>query len=100
MAFHPLERLSHLHDGYSKAFTIAGTPLLLIQDQGRRFLIANRCPHQQVPLEGSSITGGAIQCRYHGMRFDLITGQTQDGCMESLQFFPIAYDGNTLGVDL
>lgn len=100
MAFYPLERLVHLYDGYRQAFVVNGTPLLLIQNQGRCYLIYNQCPHQQAPLHQGSLHNGLLQCPTHGMRFDLQTGTTSDGCAGRLQFLPIRYDGATLGVDL
>jgi len=100
MAFYTLERLLNLYDGYRRAFMVAGKPLLLIQEQGKRVLILNQCPHMQAPMERGSIQDGLIQCPVHGMRFDLLSGKALGECQERLQFLAIAYDGNTLGVNL
>jgi len=100
MAFYALERLINLYDGYRRPFVVAGQPLLLIQEEGRRVIILNQCPHLQAPLERGSIHDGFIQCPAHGMRFDLVSGQSLDACNNGLQFLPIAYDGNQLGVNL
>ncbi|MGH1486142.1 MAG: Rieske (2Fe-2S) protein [Cellvibrionaceae bacterium] len=100
MAFYLLEKLIHLHDGYSRSFSIAGQSLLLVQDQGQRYLLLNQCPHQQAPLDRATIQGGKLQCSLHGMQFDLITGATSSACDERLQFLPIAYDGASIGVQL
>jgi 3-phenylpropionate/trans-cinnamate dioxygenase ferredoxin subunit len=75
-------------------------PLLLIQQDGQRYLILNQCPHQQLPLTKASISDGFIRCPNHGMRFNLASGATTDGCSNRLQFFKLAYDGATIGVDL
>ncbi len=100
MAFHALERLIHLHDGYRRTFSIAGNSLLLVQDNGQRYLLINQCPHQQAPLHQATIQDGELQCPAHGMRFNLLTGQTNDGCSARLKFLPVIYEGNTLGVNL
>ncbi len=100
MAFYTLERLIHLYDGYQKTFSIAGHSLLLIQEEGRRYLLLNQCPHQQAALDKGSILQGEIRCPLHGMRFNLETGATQDGCQHALQFFPITYHESFLGIDL
>lgn len=99
MAFYALERLMNLYDGYKRPFVVAGNPLLLIQEEGKRMIIVNQCPHLQAPLERSTITNGVLQCPAHGMRFDLMTGAS-DACQNRLQFLPITYEGNQIGVSL
>jgi len=51
VAFYALERLMNLYDGYRRPFVVAGQPVLLIQEQGRRIVIQNLCPHMQASLE-------------------------------------------------
>ncbi len=99
MAFYQLETLLRLYDGYRRSFFIAGHSLLLIQEDNRRYLLLNQCPHQQAPLDKGSIRQGYLQCPIHGMQFNLDTGATSDGCAARLQFLPIVYDGNKLGVE-
>jgi len=98
MAFYALERLMNLYDGYRQSFVVAGQPVLLIQEQSRRVVIQNLCPHMQASLDRASIHDGLIQCPAHGMRFDLNSGQCLDACENRLKFIPISYDGNQLGV--
>lgn len=98
--FYPLERLMNLHDGYQRAFSVAGHALLLLQDEGRCILLLNQCPHQQADLSRASVDRGVLRCPVHGMRFDLRTGVSPDGCEQRLRFLPIIYEGNQLGVDL
>jgi nitrite reductase/ring-hydroxylating ferredoxin subunit len=100
LAFHALERLINLYDGYGRSYQIAGRPLLLIQQNGQRYLLINQCPHQQMPLTRGRLSDGFIQCPSHGMRFNLTTGATADGCSNRLQFLKLCYDGATIGVDL
>jgi len=40
--FQALANLSDLYDGYCQAFNIGGVPILLIQDEGQRYIIENR----------------------------------------------------------
>ncbi len=100
MAFYPLERLMNLYDGYRNVFRVAGQSLLLVQDEGRTYLLLNQCPHQRRPLDRATVAGGTITCPHHGMCFDLTTGKTSDGCNHPLQFIRIAYEGNQVGVDV
>ena len=100
MTFYPLERLMNLYDGYCRDFVVSGQPLLLVQDEGRCYILRNHCPHQQAPLSRASVAGGHIRCPLHGMSFSLLTGKTNDGCDASLQYLPVAYEGNQVGVSL
>jgi len=103
--FYPLERLINLYDGFQRAYRIHGQSLLLLQDNGRCYLLHNQCPHQQasfLPSRGAqaSVSEGQLRCPVHGMGFNLMTGKTSDGCHQSLRFVSIVYEGNQLGVDL
>lgn len=44
MAYVALAKLHQLYDGYRQALRVAGRELLLLQEEGRLYLIANRCP--------------------------------------------------------
>lgn len=103
MAFYPLEKLNHLYDGYQKAFRVAGYDLLLVQQNGRNFLIENRCPHMDASLADAAQGDGILRCRAHGIEFQLADGRACGPLADilgPLKFYPIAYDANTLGVDL
>lgn len=53
------------------ARTILGLPIVLFRDgEGRASALLDRCPHRNVPLSLGSVEGGALQCAYHGWRFD------------------------------
>lgn len=103
MAFIPLESLSQLYDGYQRPYKVEGKSLLLCQLDGKTFLIENRCPHMDAPLtdaaQGASCT---IRCRAHGIEFSLLNGKANGplgDTIDRLVFYPIAYDGNKLGVE-
>ncbi len=104
MAFYALEKLINMHDGYKQAFKVAGRDLLLVQENGRAWLIANSCPHMGAALHtGTLTTDGQIRCRSHGIEFDLESGRAEGplaNMMEPLRKFDIAYDGPNLGVEL
>lgn len=101
MAFVALEKLHQLHDGYRKAFTLAGQPLLLLQENGKTLLIKNACPHADASLTYATVSHNALRCPLHGMEFDLTSGRTSNpACQQALQFIPLIYEGNTLGVDV
>jgi len=103
MKFCPLEKLHHLHDGYIRALRVGGRDLLLIQEQGQPYIIANRCPHMDAPLTYASVQNGLLRCPMHGIEFDLQSGCARGGAaasLDSLEKFPIVYEGAMLGVML
>jgi nitrite reductase/ring-hydroxylating ferredoxin subunit len=53
------------------AIELMGTPLVVFRDgQGRPSVLADRCPHRNVPLSLGRISDGALECAYHGWCFD------------------------------
>lgn len=101
--YQPLEYLHRLHEGYRRVFQVGGRELLLLHQDGRSRLMVNRCPHMDSPLHRGSVNDGALRCPAHGLAFDLDSGQPVNGppgCAGPLAFVPLAYEGNTLGVDL
>lgn len=53
------------------ARTIVGLPLVFYRDGHRKaFALEDRCPHRFAPLARGRVVAGAIECPYHGLRFD------------------------------
>jgi|SRR5690554_2431296 nitrite reductase/ring-hydroxylating ferredoxin subunit len=96
--FYPLEKLHLLHDGYKRTFKVGRTEIMLIQDEGRTYLIENRCPHAGAPLTHGPVFDGRIGCPMHGLTFDLATGHS--GACAPLNTFVPVYEGTMIGVDL
>lgn len=56
--------------------TLLGMPLVLGRDAaGRTFALRDNCPHRGVPLSGCRFDGAALECPYHGWRFEAQTGR-------------------------
>lgn len=97
--FYPLEKLHLLHDGYKRTFKLDRIEVMLIQDEGRTYLIENRCPHADAPFTYGSVKEGRIQCPMHGLNFDLETGRSS-ACQVPLKRFTPVYEGTTIGIEL
>jgi phenylpropionate dioxygenase-like ring-hydroxylating dioxygenase large terminal subunit len=53
------------------AAMLHGVPLVLFRGaDGRPGALEDRCPHRNAPLSAGRIRGDALECRYHGWRFD------------------------------
>jgi phenylpropionate dioxygenase-like ring-hydroxylating dioxygenase large terminal subunit len=60
-----------LADGAPLGRTFLDKPVVLFRkDDGSLAAIGNRCPHRFAPLHLGSQVGDALQCPYHGLRFD------------------------------
>jgi phenylpropionate dioxygenase-like ring-hydroxylating dioxygenase large terminal subunit len=54
-----------------RAVRVQGLPLVLFRDGGGRAgALEDRCPHRNAPLTAGRLRGGALECAYHGWRFD------------------------------
>ncbi len=50
---------------------LLGEPVVLFRGENNEVVAANdMCPHRFAPLHLGSVVGGAIECPYHGLRFD------------------------------
>ncbi len=53
------------------AVRICGEPLVFYRTEGGRAVaMQDRCPHRLAPLSLGTVQGDAIQCAYHGIKFD------------------------------
>lgn len=51
-----------------------GSELALYNVAGQFYAIENFCPHRGAPLADGQLCGHAVECDWHGWRFDLRTG--------------------------
>ena len=57
------------------AVTVQGTSLVLFRGAaGQPAALEDRCPHRNAPLSAGTARGGALECAYHGWRFDAAGG--------------------------
>ncbi|HKE96786.1 MAG TPA: Rieske 2Fe-2S domain-containing protein [Povalibacter sp.] len=72
---------------------VGGHSIALFNVDGTYYAIDDRCPHAGASLFTGILTGRVVQCRAHGLRFDLATG-----CMPSAPGFGVrAYAIETEG---
>jgi len=51
-----------------------GGELALYNVGGKFYAVENFCPHRGAPLADGDLTGPAVECGWHGWRFDVRTG--------------------------
>ncbi len=79
--FVPVLDEKELGEGKMKLVSVEGTPVLFIKQEGKLFVIDNRCPHMACGFSGGTLDGLVIVCPCHDWRFDLITGAYEDASM-------------------
>jgi len=67
--------LDDIADGGKKVAKLGGTRVLLLRAGDEVFAVRNTCPHMKVPLSVGKFDGTHIQCRLHGSRYDVRSGQ-------------------------
>lgn len=72
------------HEGKSLALFNVGGHLLAIDDS---------CPHQGSSLCAGQLDGGVIQCRAHGLRFDLASGYLLNSKALKVASYPVEVEG-------
>jgi len=68
---------------------------------GQAHAIEDSCPHSGASLCLGPLEGHTVQCRAHGLRFDLRTG-AQAGCPQGLQarVYPLRVEGDDVQAQL
>lgn len=61
------------------AVSAGGVSLLVLKQNGRIHVLANRCTHRGAPLSDGRVDQGCITCPWHGSVFDLGTGAVRRG---------------------
>jgi len=104
VAFIPLASLQQLRDGFRAQVRVDRMSLLLLQHDGKVYIIENRCPHMDASLNDAPVDAqGRIRCRSHGIAFDLNSGRADGplaGVLDCLKRFVPVYEGNKVGVEV
>ena len=75
--------LSDIQDGGTRAFSLAGEPIVLARESDNIFALRDICPHRAVPLSAGCVKSGTVECPYHGWRFGL-----EDGLCKEIPALP------------
>src|SRR5438067_11107605 len=91
--WYPAARSTELRGQNLVKALLLEVPLVLGRTaEGKAFALRDACPHRGIPLSYGRLDGNALECSYHGWRFDACTGQ----CVE----IPSLTSQDKLKVDL
>lgn len=99
MAYRSLEKLINLYDGYRGVFRVGQRDLLLLQEGGELRLLDRYCPHAGQALDQAACIDNTLRCPRHGYCFSLQDGRVLEGACPALRLYPLAFEGNSVGVD-
>jgi 3-phenylpropionate/trans-cinnamate dioxygenase ferredoxin component len=78
---------------------IAGRSIALFNVSGELFAIDDSCPHAGASLANGLVSGRTVQCRAHGLRFDMTTGcMTPPGLR--VRTYPLSIHGDRVVLTL
>jgi 3-phenylpropionate/trans-cinnamate dioxygenase ferredoxin subunit len=96
----PVARVEDLEEGTMLMVHVAGTNILLVNQDGLHAL-QGTCTHEYFELDKGFLTAGSITCALHLSRFDLIDGEPLDPPAElPLVVFPVSVEGEQIVLEL
>ena len=83
-------RADAVPEGRAATVTLAdGAELALFNVGGTFYALANSCPHRGAPLAEGNLCGHAVECDWHGWRFDLKTGACLSRASEPAETYEV-----------
>jgi phenylpropionate dioxygenase-like ring-hydroxylating dioxygenase large terminal subunit len=74
--WYPAARSTEIRAGKLTTALLLEVPLVLGRTaEGKVFAMRDACPHRGIPLSYGRVEGNAVECSYHGWRFDACSGQ-------------------------
>lgn len=90
-----------LASGQMKAFALDRRRLLLVNAEGRHYVIDEMCSHEDYSLALGCIKGSKIKCSLHGSHFDLATGTPMDEpADEPIRTYPVKVEDGKVWMQL
>ena len=90
--------LDEIPPGTGKVVRIGRDEIALFNVEGEFHAIDNTCPHAGAPIGVRRFDGRIATCGYHGMRFDVTTGECPDACGWSVQTYPCRVVGDEVQI--
>lgn len=96
----PIPHANELAEGARQVCDAEGKNVLLLRTGGETHAIENRCPHRGAPLTGAVLKEGCIQCPWHGLRFNVSSGDCLTNEKLRLRKFVIVETASGLAIEL
>jgi nitrite reductase/ring-hydroxylating ferredoxin subunit len=93
---HPLPAAQVPAAGQRALLEFDGHSIALFNLDGQLHAIADSCPHQGSSLCAGQLQGRVIQCRAHGLRFDLASGYLLNSTALKVATYPVETEGEQI----
>jgi len=90
--------LDQLPPGKSRLVFAGGKPVALFNVEGHVYALDDACPHAGSSLGMGKFDGAIVQCRAHGLRFDVRNGQMPGSSGLWATSLPVRVSGNEVSV--
>jgi nitrite reductase/ring-hydroxylating ferredoxin subunit len=77
-----------LEEGKMKVVRAEGKPVLFVKQNGKIYVVDDRCPHMGCKLSGGSLEGEVVICPCHEWRFNLESGEYEEDADYVLTAYP------------
>jgi 3-phenylpropionate/trans-cinnamate dioxygenase ferredoxin subunit len=67
-------RADEIRPGEKRVVFVEGTPLVVVNLDGRFYALEDVCTHDGGPLGDGELKDDRLQCPRHGAQFDVVTG--------------------------
>jgi nitrite reductase/ring-hydroxylating ferredoxin subunit len=98
--YSPIIDEKELEEGKMKLVRAEGKPVLFIKQNGKIYVIDDRCPHMGCKFSGGSLAGGAVVCPCHEWKFNLDTGEYDEDRSYVLIKYPFKVESGKIWVKL
>jgi nitrite reductase/ring-hydroxylating ferredoxin subunit len=89
-----------LENGKMVPQRINGVPVLFIKQNGKIYVIDDRCPHMGCKFSGGSLDGDVVVCPCHDWRFNLESGEYEEMPDYKLVTYPFKVKDSKIWVNL
>ena len=99
--FIKVAKAAEIPAGSGKLVEASGKQIALFTAGGKYYALDNTCTHVGGPLCEGEVQGPAVECPWHGARFDLATGKALGGpALSDVACYPVRLEGDDIEVEI
>lgn len=98
--FVTVAKVEDIPPGERRTVEVSGILLALFNVNGTFYALDNTCPHAGGPLGEGTLTGGIVECPWHGWRFNVRTGERTENPDFTVACCPVRVEGDVMQVAL
>jgi nitrite reductase/ring-hydroxylating ferredoxin subunit len=100
-AFMKVARVGDVPPGQMKTVNVNGQPIVLANVDGTLYALSGICSHADGPLGRGKLLGDAVECPFHGGRFEVRSGKAvMPPASDDVPTFEARIEGDDIWVEL